>query len=444
VSLSTDGTRLAVGALNETSSATGVGGDQADNSAGGSGAVYVFSWTSTTWTQEAYVKASNTGARDAFGHAVSLSADGTRLAVGASSEDSSATGVGGNQTDNSALGSGAVYVFSRTGATWTQEAYVKASNTGAGDYFGQSVSLSSDGTRLAVGAYWEASSATGVGGNQADNSALGSGAVYVFSRTGTTWTQEAYIKASNTEANDYFGWSVSLSSDGTRLAVGASYEDSSATGVDGNQADNGAPSSGAVYVFSRTGTAWAQEAYVKASNTGANHQFGYSVSLSADGTRLAVGASWETSSAWQSGAVYVFSRTGTTWTQEAYVKASNAATGDNFGWSVSLSADGTRLAVGAYGESSSATGIGGNQADNSAAQSGAVYVFSRIGTTWAQEAYVKASNTDARDLFGNSVSLSSDGTRLAVSAYTEASSATGIGGDQADNTALNSGAVYVY
>jgi hypothetical protein len=455
VSLSSDGTRLAVGAFDEESSATGVGGNQVDNSAPNSGAVYVFSRTGTTWTQEAYVKASNTGADDWFGYSVSLSSDGTRLAVGAYQEDSSATGVGGNQADNSAGSSGAAYVFSRTGTTWTQEAYIKASNTGADDWFGCSVSLSSDGMRLAVGARHEDSSATGVGGNQADNSAGASGAVYMFSRTGTTWTQEAYVKASNTETSDWFGYSVSLSSDGTRLAVGAQWEDSSATGVGGNQVDNGASSSGAVYVFSRTGTTWTQEAYVKASNTGAWDCFGTSVSLSADGTRLAVGAQENSSatgvggnqtdeSASSSGAVYVFSRAGTTWAQEAYVKASNTGTSDNFGCSVSLSADGTRLAVGAYHEDSSATGVGGNQADNSAVGSGAVYVFSRTGTTWTQEAYVKASNTAAYDYFGYAVSLSSDGTRLAVGAYGEDSSATGIGGDQANNSAVESGAVYVY
>jgi hypothetical protein len=456
VSLSSDGTRLVVGAHNEDSSATGVGGNHANNTAVNSGAVYVFSRSGSTWTQEAYVKASNTEANDWFGYSVSLSADGTRLAVGAHYEDSSATGVGGNQADNTASSSGAVYVFSRTGTTWTQEAYVKASNTGANDTFGWSVSLSSDGTRLAVGANWEDSSATDISGNEADNSALNSGAVYVFSRTGTTWTQEAYVKASNTDANDWFGYAVSLSADGTRLAVGAWYENSSATSVGGNQADNTASGSGAAYVFSRTGTTWTQEAYVKASNTGAGDFFGVSVSLSADGTRLAVGAYGEDSSAtdvggnqanngasW-SGAAYVFSRAGTAWTQEAYVKASNTGTSDDFGVSVSLSSDGTRLAVSAYYEDSSATGVGGNQADNTALSSGAVYVFSRTGTTWTQEAYVKASNTEAGDDFGWSVSLSSDGTRLAVGAYGEASSATGVAGNQADNGAGMSGAVYVY
>jgi hypothetical protein len=111
---------------------------------------------------------------------VALSGDGSTLAVGAWLEDSAATASGGAQADNRARDSGAVYVFRRSGAAWSQEAYVKASNTGAGDHFGSSVALSGDGSTLAVGAYLEDSAATGSGGDQADNSTENSGAVYVF------------------------------------------------------------------------------------------------------------------------------------------------------------------------------------------------------------------------------------------------------------------------
>jgi hypothetical protein len=135
-----------------------------------------------TWVQEAYVKASNTGANDSFGVSVSLSADGSRLAVGAQLESSNATGALGDQANDSASNSGAVYVFARTGTAWSQEAYVKASNTGAGDHFGRSVSLTADGSRLAVGAVGEVSNATGALGDQANDSATNSGAVYVFDR----------------------------------------------------------------------------------------------------------------------------------------------------------------------------------------------------------------------------------------------------------------------
>jgi hypothetical protein len=443
-SVALSGDTLAVGAIYEDRAAQGVDGNQADDSATNSGAVYVFRRTGMSWQQEAYLKASNTGAGDQFGISVALSGD--TLGVGANFEASAARGVGGNQADNSAANSGAVYVFRRSGTIWQQEAYLKASNTGGGDVFGCRVALSGD--TLAVGAVGEASAAQGVGGNEADNSATDSGAVYVFRRTGTAWQQEAYVKASNTGTGDRFGYSVALSGD--TLAVGAIYEDSSAQGVGGSQVDNSTGSSGAVYVFQRTGTAWEQEAYVKASNTGAGDEFGHSVALSGD--TIGVGAYLEDSAAQgvggnqadnaalDSGAVYVFRRTGTAWQQEAYLKASNASANDRFGYSVALSGD--TLAVGAYGEDSAAQGVGDDQVGGSATNSGAVYVFRYAGTAWQQEAYVKASNTGAYDRFGRSVALSGD--TLAVGAEGEASAAQGVGGDQADNSAANSGAVYIF
>ena len=129
---------------------------------------------------------------------------------------------------------------------WSQQAYIKASNTETLDIFG--VSLALDGDALAVGAESEDSSATGINGDQTDNSASNSGAVYVFTRdAGGIWSQQAYIKASNTQAGDRFGTMITL--DGDTLAVGAENEDSSATGVAGDQADNSAMDAGAVYVF---------------------------------------------------------------------------------------------------------------------------------------------------------------------------------------------------
>jgi len=442
--ISLSGDTLAVGARDEDSAAAGINGNQADNTASSAGAVYVFVRSGTTWTQQAYLKASNTGAGDSFGFAVSLSGD--TLAVGAKFEASAATGVNGNQADNTASFAGAVYVFVRSGTTWTQQAYLKASNTGAGDSFGHAVSLSGD--TLAVGAPGESSAAVGVNGNQANNAAASAGAVYVFARAGTTWTQQAYLKASNTGADDGFGSSVSLSGDS--LAVGAPGEASAATGINGNQADNTVFQAGAIYAFVRTGTTWTQQAYLKASNTGTGDLFGRSVSLSGD--TLAVGAPGESSaatgvdgnqadnSASAAGAIYVFARTGTTWTQQAYLKASNTGANDSFGSSVSLSGD--ALAVGARFEASAAVGANGNQADNAASGAGAGYLFVRTGTAWTQQTYLKAPNTGASDEFGSSVSLSDD--TLAVGAPGEASAATGIGGNQADNAASNAGAVYLF
>jgi len=454
VSLSGDGTRMAVAANLEDSNATGINGNESNNSRTDSGAVYIFLRTGTVWTQEAYIKASNAGVNDFFGSSISLSGDGTRLAVGSSEEDSNATGIGGDQTNNTASNSGAVYVFSRSGTTWTQETYLKASNTDSNDEFGFSVSLNSDGSRLAVGAPKEQSDATGINGNEASNLGNLSGAVYVFSRSGSTWTQETYIKASNTDPNDRFGQSVSLSADASRLAVSAPLESSNTSGINGEQNNNLRGNSGAVYIFSRTGTSWLQEVYIKSSNPGGTDTFGEALSLSGDGKHLVVGSEDEDSNttginpnsnnaAAASGAVYVFSRVGTIWTQDAFIKQSNTETLDRFGRSVSLNYNGTRLAVGARLEDSDAINVGGNQANNLASDSGAVYIFVRCGDVWVQEAYVKASNTESNDQFGFYVSLSADGLILATSANLEDSNATGIGGDETNNSASNSGAVFI-
>jgi len=415
--------------------------------------------TDTFETISNYIKASNTNTNDQFGSAISLSTDGNILAVGALDEDSNVTGVNGDQTNNTTSNAGAVYIFTRSGIVWTQEAYIKASNTNNSDRFGSAVSLSADGNTLAVGASGEGSNATGVNGNQTNNATSNAGAVYIFTRSGTVWTQEAYIKASNTDEDDVFGLAVSLSADGNILAVGAEGEDSNATGINGNQTNNAASNTGAVYIFTRNGIVWTQEAYIKASNTstaGLLGLFGDTVSLSAGGSTLAVGARAENSNAtgingdqaggvaFSSGAVYIFTRSNTIWTQEAYIKASNAEAGDFFGNVISLSQDGNTLAVGALGEDSNATGVNGDSSNNGLNASGAVYIFSRSGTVWTEEAYLKSFESDANDFFGGFLSLSADGNTLAVAAQREDSNATGINGDLANNGAGDSGAVYIF
>jgi len=403
-----------------------------------------------------YFKASNTGPRDLFGYEVALSADGTTLAVSALWERSSTTGINGDQIDNSANEAGAVYVFRLEGTSWAQEAYVKASNTEANDDFGFAIALSADGNTLAVSAVEEDSSAIGINGDQADNLEERAGAVYLFRFEGTSWAQQAYIKASNPGAFDGFGASVALSADGDTLAVSATGEDSSAAGVNGDQADNSAPQTGAAYLFRFDGNSWAQQAYIKASNPGEGDSFGWRVALSADGNLLAVGATGEGSNATGvngvqtnnsytfAGAVYVFRFDGASWAQQAYVKASNTGGLDRFGGDIALSADGTTLAVGAIWEESAATGINGDQADNSASEAGAVYLFRFNGVFWAQRAYMKASNTEANELFGVNVALSADGDTLAVGATAEGSRAIGINGDQSSNSAYAAGAVYLF
>jgi hypothetical protein len=206
------------------------------------GAAYIFVREGTNWAQQAYLKASNTQSNDAF-FAVAISGD--TVIVGANREDSSATGVNGSQTDNSAIDSGAAYIYMRNGTNWSQQAYLKASNTGSSDRFGISVAISGD--VAIVGADSESSNATGIDGAQHNNDAFAAGAAYAFVRVGTNWAQRAYLKASNAEGYDMFGGSVSVSA-GT-IGVGGFLEDSNSTGVNGNQNDNSFNNAGAGYVF---------------------------------------------------------------------------------------------------------------------------------------------------------------------------------------------------
>ncbi|WP_115122173.1 FG-GAP repeat protein [Marinirhabdus gelatinilytica] len=455
VSISDNNETLAVSAATENSGATGINGNQADNSATSSGAVYIFTRSGNIWSQQAYIKASNTEANDLFGFNLTLSGDGNTLAVSALNEDSNAVGINGDETDNSATNSGAVYIFTRSGTVWEQQAYIKASNTDANDQFGRTVSISGDGNTLAVGTFGEDSSAVGINGDETDNSAGQSGAVYIYIRSGNVWAQQAYIKASNTDISDYFGYRVSLSDNGNILGVSASLENSNAVGIDGDQNNNSATNSGAVYIFTRSGTVWEQQTYIKASNTEANDQFGRYLCISGDGNTLLVSAPYEDSnstgingnqsdnSSIESGAVYVFTFSGVVWTQQAYIKASNTDSDDLFGWNISSSDNGNRIAIGATNEDSNATGINGNQLDNSSINSGSIYVFSRNENVWTQQAYIKASNTEPNERL-ESTTVSSNGNLIISGAVYEDSNATGINGDQTNNAASNSGAVYIY
>ncbi len=443
-SIAISGDTIVVGAYFEDSSATGINGNQSDNSANDSGAAYVFVRNGSNWTQQAYLKASNSNAYDEFGSSVAISGD--TIVVGAWKEASAAAGVNGNQSDNSASKAGAAYVFVRSGSNWIQQAYLKASNTNEGDRFGNSVAISGD--TIIVGAYCESSNATGINGDQSDNSAYWAGAAYVFNRSGSNWSQQAYLKASNTDSIDGFGMSVSIS--GNTIVIGAYAESSNAVGVNGNQSDNSASAAGAAYVFVRSDTTWSQQAYLKASNTDSGDAFGESVAISVD--TIVVGAWHEDSNstgvngnqsdnnAQNAGAAYVFVRSGTAWTQQAYLKASNTDDYDGFGRPVAIYSD--TIVVLTCQEDSNATGIDGNQYDNSASFAGAGYVFTREGATWTQQAYIKASNTDAGDLFGWSAAIS--GNTIVIGASDEGSNSTGVNGDQYDNSASMAGAAYVF
>ena len=213
-----------------------------------------------------------------------------------------------------------------------------------------------------VGAPLENSGSSGTAGDQTDTSAPpNAGAAYVYFSSGGVWGLQGYLKASNTDAQDQFGTAVSVSGD--TVAVGAIWEDSNATGINGDQTNNSLSNSGAAYVFTRTGALWAQQAYIKASDPFANDQFG--APLAVDGDTLVVGAPHHFS-----GQGYVFARSGTAWSQQALLFPSNAATS----FSVAVAVSGSTIVATGL-DSSNATGVNGNPADTSAPNSGAAYVF---------------------------------------------------------------------
>ncbi|MEI8026018.1 MAG: hypothetical protein WCI18_06700 [Pseudomonadota bacterium] len=435
----------------------------ADNSTVDAGASYIYRRIGSTWAQQAFLKASNTKASDSYGIAVAISGD--TAVVGNMGDSSNQTTITNGTTSNfdiSVSSSGASYIYKRTGTTWAQEAYLKASNANASDYFGNSLALSGD--TAVIGAYDEDSSQTTITSGQTlstDNSAGGAGAAYIYRRTGSLWAQEAYLKASNTDSSDYFS-SNALAISGDTIIVGAYLEDSNQTTISNgttSSMNNSAGNSGASYIYKRTGSLWAQEAYIKASNANANDYFGYSAAISGD--TAIIGAQGEASSqititngttsssdnsAGSAGASYVYRRSASTWVQEAYLKASNANANDSFGFSVAISGD--TAIIGAQGEASSQITITNgttSSPDNSATQAGASYIYKRTGSTWAQEAYLKASNSSASDYFGSSVAISGD--TVVVGSYGEDSNQVTITNgttSSADNTVSYSGAVYVY
>src|SRR5579875_1431228 len=337
-------------------------------------AAAVYPVTIDPLVQQAKLTAADAATYDRFGWSVALSGDGSTALVGADGAD-----LPGKQD------TGAAYVFGRSGTTWSQQAKLTAADAAAGDGFGITVALSGDGSTALVGAYL----ADLPGKTDA-------GAAYVFGRSGTTWSQQAKLTASDAATGNNFGITVALSADGTTALVGAYGADLP-----------GQTNAGAAYVFGRSGTTWSQQAKLTASDAAAGDFFGGSVALSADGTTALVGAYHaDLPGQADAGAAYVFGRSGTTWSQQAKLTAADAATGVSLGSSVALSADGSTALVGADGAD-----LPGKT------DAGAAYVFGRSGTTWSQQAKLVAADAATGDGFGIRVALSADGTIALVGAY---------------------------
>jgi len=308
-----------------------------------SGSAYVFTKSGGTWTEQTKLTASDAAAEDRFGFDVSISGD--TIVVGSAGDDD----VGSS--------SGSAYVFTRSGGTWTEQAKLIPSGASAGDQFGESVSISGD---------------TVVIGSSRDGSA------YVFTRSGGTWTEQAKLTASDAATGDQFGKRLSVSDDTVVVAVA--------------QDDDDGNNSGSAIVFTRSAGTWTEQAKLTASDAVAEDQFGWSVSVSGD--TIVVGSVGDDDDGAFSGSAYVFTRSGGTWTEQAKLTSSDAAAGDQFGNSASISGDTT--VVGSFVDS------------DAGFNSGSAYVFTRSGGTWTELAKLTASDAQNRDRFGNSVSISGD------------------------------------
>ena len=371
IALSADGSTLAVGANLEDGGGTSVlrTPPGANNEALDSGAVYVYRRDASAWSLESYLKATNSEAGDHFGLAVSLSGDGNTIAVGSLREDGAALGATNPVPgDNAAMDSGAAYVFRRTAGTWSAVAYLKSLHTRAFDAFSIMLALSADGRTLAVGAQFEDGAGSGPNPVRGTSEVVDSGAVYVFYDDRGTWRPQAYLKASNTGSNDWFGHTVSLSQDGNVLGISAMYEDGSRTSRVGAYNDD-SPNSGAAYVFRRAGSSWSFESYVKADEPTADDIFGWAIAMSPDGTKFAVGAPAEDGSGAGldpmqhddslngAGAAYVFEGIGGSWTLQHLIKSPWSREADAFGQYVAFADSPGQIVVGAVGEDSSSSGV---------------------------------------------------------------------------------------
>lgn len=295
--------------------------------------------------------ASDGTAGDLFGTSVAVSGD--YALVGAFSKN-----INGKQAQ------GAVYVFMRSGNTWIQQQRLTASDGDTNNYFGTSVAI--EGDYALIGAAVKT-----LGGNGAQ------GAAYVFVRSGNNWVQQQRITASDGSANEYFGISVAISGEYALVGV-----------YNKTVGDNFRQ--GAAYVFVRSGSSWTQQQRLTASDGAANDRFGYSVAIS--GEYALVGAYANNS---DQGAAYVFMRSGTTWSQQQRLTASDGVAGDRFGYSVDIS--GEYALIGAYQKS-----IGNNGSQ------GAAYVFMRSGSSWNQQQRLIASDGAASDQLGISVAISGE------------------------------------
>jgi hypothetical protein len=331
----------------------------------------------TSWELQSKIIAPGAAANDQFGRSVALSGDGSYAIAGAIYDD--------DVTPDS----GSAYIFSRSGSTWTFQQKITAPDPATNDFFGDSVSISSDGSYVIVGAWGD------------DSPESNGGAAYIFSRSGSTWSYQSKITAPVRAGHDSFGWSVALSGDGSYAIVGAQKDDRP-----GQQTND---DTGAAYIFSRSGSTWSYQSIITAPDPGPDDHFGESVSISGDGSYALVGAVFDDGPAGtpqsSSGSAYIFSRSGSTWGFQQKITAPDPGPNDQFGRSVSISGDGSYALVGAYSD------------EVSLYYQGSAYIFTRSGTSWSFQSIITAPDPTTFDMFGRSVSISSDGSYAIAGAY---------------------------
>jgi hypothetical protein len=344
VSVALDGDTLVVGARLDS-----VGGNQQQGSA------YVFTRSGGAWTLQQKLTASDGEENDLFGSSLALS--GNTLVVGAPQDYGAFT----NQ--------GSVYIFTRSGAVWTQQQKLTAGYGWTYDFFGEAVAISGD--TVVVGVRYD-----DIGADVNENK----GSAYVFTRSGGVWTQQQQLTASDGANEDFFGNSVAV--DGDTVVVGAHHDN---IGSDVNR--------GSVYIFTRSGDFWTLQKKLLASNGGYFDMFGSSVAISGD--TLVAGAENKINIDARHGTVYVFARSGAVWTEQQKLTAGDGGGTDHFGHSVGLSGD--TLVVGALYDN-----IGSNT------KQGSAYVFTRSGGVWAEQQKLVASDGAAQDYFGLAVAIDAD------------------------------------
>ncbi|BFO03037.1 hypothetical protein KNHN1_14150 [Pseudomonas guariconensis] len=329
--------------------------------------------------------------------------------------------------DSGPVDAGQVKVFAVGAGGWTlAETWHTPSPVHHGR-FGAALSVSADGLVAVVG----------------EPGVFTPGRVHVYRRQGARWTREQIIE--HPQAGSRFGAQAQLSADGSTLVVGAMFEDN---GPSDDPADTRLRHAGAAYVFGfdSAAGAWRAQAYLKAPSPAAHQWFGAATAISGDGSTLVIGERFRDQGGWPgAGAAYVFHRSAAAYALTQTLDSPQPkATGHFGGHALALTQDGSVLAVGEIGDTSTGTGMGADPTQAGRSWAGATHLYRRHGARFVHANFVKASNTGQADLFGWALALTQDGSTLAVGAPAEASSSTGIGGDPLNNNQLHQGAVYVY